>query len=111
MIELIFVRKSAVMHVFVKEGIVSLLLSGFKQPIQLNEQQYKKLSESQEIKKALETNYEDLEKQYGEKGADIIIDFMEELSKNKERDFHDEATLKPELVKDFQETGWRCIKR
>lgn len=106
--ELGFVRNHAVMRVYIKNGKVNLLTGRIN--MEFDKEKYKKISDSKEVEALSKLTYDELVKQYGELKAQIIMEFSSELEKKRDIDFNDIDSLKKELIKDFQDSGWRCYK-
>lgn len=104
-----FVRNHAVMHLYIKNGKVNLITGTIN--IEFDKEKYKKISESKEAESLAKLDFDDLNKQYGERKAQIIMEFSNELEKKREIDFNDVDSLKRELIRDFQDSGWRCFKQ
>lgn len=110
--ELTFVKNHSIRKVFIKNGIINLITPEMSYtPIPFDKAKYMKLINSKESKKIADLSYEDLVKLRGEKQAQVIVEFAEEINKKRDIDFNDTESLKNEIIKDFQDSGWRCIKQ
>lgn len=106
MLELTFVKNHAIRKVFIKDKIVTLITPEFNyQTISFDEDKYNLLKQSNNISELSNLSEEELNKQDKK-----VVDLVNEIKYSK-IDFNDEEALKQDLIKDFQETGWRCIKR
>lgn len=107
MIELTFVKNHAIRKVFIKNKTVTLITPEFNyQPVIFDEEKYNALKNSENMASLTKLTYEELEKNQDKR----VVELVTELKEAKV-DFNNEQELKEDIIKDFQDSKWRCIKR
>ena len=105
MIELTFVKNHAIRKVFIKDKTVTLITPEMNyQTIIIDEEKYNKLRNDDKMKKLSELSQEDLEKLNDKRVVNLVNDIKINI------DFNDTEFLRKDLINDFQDSGWRCIK-
>jgi len=89
--ELTFVKKSSLRKIFIKDRVMTLITPELNyQPLSLSITQ---------LKTALASGDKRIEDAIKEAGVDDLDKYV------------DDETMAKEIIKDFQEHNWRCVKR